>query len=417
MQLGTDGFFSDFPDQARKAVERATADEVLSPQNPVVLAGNAEANLPGSGGFEGLGYSPDRMTLYPMLEKAVFGDPEGSLRIYEFDVASQSFADELAGYYQMESTSHFIGDLTPINDNEFLVIERDGGQGETAEFKQIFKIDLTDKDESGFVSKELIVDLLQIQDPNDLNGDGETSFDFPFVTIEDVLVLDENTILVANDNNYPFSIGRGPDIDNTEMILLELPESLDLDPRLGQPTPPPPSVPSSVFGTTDADFFDTEVPDEKQFIGDNQILFAGGGSDFVDISFAPGGDLSRVDLGGGDDILMGGSNHRIIAGSGNDTLFVGSGDGNNIITGGTGMDQFWIVTDTVDLPTEANTITDFTIGEDVIGFGATSPGLSFNDLNLRQDGGNTIINALGQDLAILLSTQVSALSTADFVIV
>jgi len=47
------------------------------------------------------------------------------------------------------------------------------------------------------------VDLLNINDPNDLNADSSTKFRFPFVTIEDVLVVDENTILVANDNNYP----------------------------------------------------------------------------------------------------------------------------------------------------------------------------------------------------------------------
>ena len=59
-----------------------------------------------------------------------------------------------------------------------------------------------------------MADLLDIDDPNDLNIDGSTQFSFPFVTIEDVLILNENTILVANDNNYPFSVGRGPDIDN-----------------------------------------------------------------------------------------------------------------------------------------------------------------------------------------------------------
>jgi glycerophosphoryl diester phosphodiesterase len=53
------------------------------------------------------------------------------------------------------------------------------------------------------------------------------------VTIEDVLVLDERTILVANDNNYPFSVGRPPDIDNDEIIRLRLPKELRLDPRLG----------------------------------------------------------------------------------------------------------------------------------------------------------------------------------------
>ncbi|MEM9728405.1 MAG: hypothetical protein AAF997_07455, partial [Myxococcota bacterium] len=63
----------------------------------------------------------------------------------------------------------------------------------------------------------------------DLDGDGKTDFAFPFETIESVLILSEREILVANDNNYPFSIGRGPDIDNNEFIILRLPQKLLLD--------------------------------------------------------------------------------------------------------------------------------------------------------------------------------------------
>ncbi len=179
-----------------------------------------------------------------------------------------------------------------------------------------------------------------------------------------------------------------------------------------QSEPEPEPLPTTVFGTSEADFFDTEVPDDKQFIGDNQILFAGSGDDYVDVSFAPGGSRSRIDLGSGDDILFAGSNNRILAGSGDDTLFLGYGEGDNTVTGGSGMDQFWLLTDDGTLPAEANTITDFTIGEDVIGFGATD--LSFDDLMLTQNGADTTINALGQDLAILRGIESGELSAADF---
>ena len=108
-------------------------------------------------------------------------------------------------------------------------------QGPSAQFKKIFKINIKQTDKNGVVAKEEIVDLLDIADPNDLNMDGETSFDFPFVTIEDVLVLSEDTILVANDNNYPFSVGRGPDIDNNEIIILKLEQPLRVRPELGTP--------------------------------------------------------------------------------------------------------------------------------------------------------------------------------------
>ncbi len=169
-----------------------------------------------------------------------------------------------------------------------------------------------------------------------------------------------------------------------------------------------------VFGSFEADFFDTAIPNEEQYVGDNQILFTGSGDDTVDITFASGGESSRIDLGSGDDVIFAGSNHRIIAGSGNDILFLGSGEGNNIITGGDGdRDRFWLVTDTHDLPSQKNTITDFSPSEDVIGFANTT--LGFEDLNLIQDGNNTIINAFDQDLAILLDTQVADLSSSDFV--
>ncbi len=214
IDLGVDGYFTDFP---------GTGDLVRDQ-----LAGEpAVSNLGGSKGFEGLAISPDKKTLYPLLEGTVTGDPAGSLRIYKFDVASEQFQGQL-GFYQLDDPSYAIGDFTAVNSNEYLVIERDGGQGETAKFKKIFKVDLSKKDADGFVAKEEVVDLMNIQDPNDLNKDGNTKFTFPFVTIEDVLVLDAKTLLVANDNNYPFSQGRPGGIDNNEIITLELEKPLNL---------------------------------------------------------------------------------------------------------------------------------------------------------------------------------------------
>jgi hypothetical protein len=48
-------------------------------------------------------------------------------------------------------------------------------------------------------------------------------FTFPFVTIEDVLVLDNNRLLVINDNNYPGSAGREFGVpDNDEFIVIHV---------------------------------------------------------------------------------------------------------------------------------------------------------------------------------------------------
>lgn len=230
--LGVDGYFTDFPGTGFQVREQIAGSFVRSPQNPDVLAGNAFSNLGASRGFEGLAISPDKNTLYPLLEGSVLGDPTNALRIHKFDVASQQYQG-LVGYYRLENSSYAIGDFTVINDNEYLVIERDNEQADAAQFKKIFKVDLSQKDGDGFVVKEEVVDLLNIQDPQDLNQDGSTIFRFPFQTIENVLVLDDRNILVANDNNYPFSVGRPPAIDNNEIIILELEKPLNVDPRVG----------------------------------------------------------------------------------------------------------------------------------------------------------------------------------------
>jgi 2',3'-cyclic-nucleotide 2'-phosphodiesterase (5'-nucleotidase family)/alkaline phosphatase/endonuclease/exonuclease/phosphatase family metal-dependent hydrolase len=234
IELGVDGYFTDFPATGDLVRDRVTGEFVKSPDNPTIINNPQEANLPRSRGFEGMAYSPDRKTLYPLLEGSVTGDPDNALRIYKYDVATASYADELVGYYRLDDPSHAIGDFTPINDNQFLVIERDPNEGEAAEFKKVFLVDFSQVNEDGFVFKKELVDLLNVQDPNDIDGDGSTTFRFPYVTIEDILVVDENTILLANDNNYPFSSGRPPGPDNTQIIQIKLPEPLDLDPRLGR---------------------------------------------------------------------------------------------------------------------------------------------------------------------------------------
>ncbi|MGB3639655.1 MAG: esterase-like activity of phytase family protein, partial [Rivularia sp. (in: cyanobacteria)] len=419
-ELGVDGFFTDFAETGRIIVD----DLVL------------ESNLRQSRGFEGMAFSPDRTKAYPLLEGTVVGDPENSLRIYEFDLTTSEYTG-LVGYYPTID-GHPIGDFTPINDTEFLVIERDGGEGDAAEFKKIFKIDISEVDQNGFVEKSEIVDLLNIEDPNDLNGDGETTFDFPFVTIEDVLVLDEKTILVANDNNYPFSVGRGPDIDNNEVIILELDEPLNLDPRLGQNPTEDKQVKLVSGGNGEESFI---VGDN--FDGDGNTVFSGAGVDEIDLT---GGNNNRINAGSGNDEIFVSSNDRVFGGAGddefdatdgmgrnrmsggmgNDIFYLGMSDralggegddqfyvqsgGGNMLSGGEGADQFWIAN--AEIPEDANTIVDFEMGTDVIGISGDMGINGFADLTLIQMGGNTEIAFAGNTLAMV--NGVTGLSESDF---
>jgi len=111
-----------------------------------------------------------------------------------------------------------------------VIIERDGSQGNLQGFKTIYEVQLGDPERP--LGKRLAVDLLNIQDRDRLSepglpgdvGLGET-FAFPFTTIESVVVLDERRLVVVNDNNYPFSVGRhvGDTLsDDNEFILVRL---------------------------------------------------------------------------------------------------------------------------------------------------------------------------------------------------
>ncbi len=195
---------------------------VLSPQNPYLGVGTP--NLPGSGGFEGMAINTAGDRLYTLLEGVVTGDPAKTLRINEFSVDTEAYTSS-SWRYKLEAAGTAIGDMTAINDHEFLIIERNGGTATngTTPFKKIFRIDLNRLDADGNVFKTEVVDLMNIADPDDLNGDGSTAFTFPYVTIEDVLILDANTLLVINDNNYPGTGGRVAGVsDPTEFLRISL---------------------------------------------------------------------------------------------------------------------------------------------------------------------------------------------------
>ena len=217
---------------------------VQSPASP--LLGASTPNLANSKGFEGTALNASGTRLYAMLEGPLTTDPNRNrLLIHEFDLETKTYTGRVF-QYRMESTvesGQAMGDLTAINDFEYLVIERDSLQEDPnnpvftspARFKRIYKINLNRIDSQGFVEKVLLVDLLNIPDPNGVGGNGTTNgvFTFPFVTIEDVLPIDARTLLVINDNNYPGSVGRTPgQPDDNEFILVRLDRPLLLSPRL-----------------------------------------------------------------------------------------------------------------------------------------------------------------------------------------
>ncbi|HMG45308.1 MAG TPA: esterase-like activity of phytase family protein [Acidimicrobiales bacterium] len=206
---------------------------VKSPSNPTLAPGETP-NLANSKGYEGMAISPDGRTLYPLLEGAVAEDTAdglgADLRIYEVSLGRRStrFTGDF-WRYRLEHPANAIGDFIAVNDHQFLVLERDNGSGPTARFKAVFLIDLRDRDHDGYADKDLLVNLMAVPDPQGIGGFGPF-FSFPFVTIEDVEIVDRSTIAVLNDNNFPGSGGRSATAaDENELILIRLDRALDVD--------------------------------------------------------------------------------------------------------------------------------------------------------------------------------------------
>jgi hypothetical protein len=207
---------------------------VQSPQNPFLPAPDAWT-IRASRGFEGTALSIDGKRLYPMLEGALRNDPDPRRRIVnEFELRSETYTDRTWQYrVDAEFPDAVIGDFTALDQHRFVLIERDDAQGAEARQKKVYLVDLRRVRPDGYLDKRLVVDLLRIRDPNGISlpprpgefGVGDP-FTFPLQSVESLEVLGRKRLLIANDNNYPFSDGRWiarDRPDDTELIVVEVP--------------------------------------------------------------------------------------------------------------------------------------------------------------------------------------------------
>lgn len=250
LKFSTEGVLTDV------IATKAGETEVKSPDNPtLVVPANPAAKMPvfnlkRSGGYEGLAMSKDGTKLYGMLEGPLYmedgsvekADGLTALRIIELDAASKAWTGK-TWLYPLSEGGEAIGDFNMIDETTALVIERDNGAGVAdkacadpkapaadcfavpAKHKRIYKIEMTDENAGKAVRKIGYIDLMKIEDPDNKKrqGGGEGFYDMPFVTIENVDVVDPTHIIVGNDNNLPFSAGRALDkADDNEFVLLEV---------------------------------------------------------------------------------------------------------------------------------------------------------------------------------------------------
>lgn len=214
---------------------------LLSPSNPKVMSGQAQATQAGSRGFESLAFNGDYSKLYAVPEAAplidslrpVPGD-ERVLNMFEFDPVLKAYTGRNRVYRKdgpQTDNRVVIGDMSNVEGNRFVLIERDSLFGVAAQIKRLYLIDLDDTDDSGLVRKRLLVDLLNVSDARDIGGPlpdlPARKFNFPFDSVESVVVLDDHQVVVAIDTNYPDEDGRVKGRpDDTEVIRLVFPQSL-----------------------------------------------------------------------------------------------------------------------------------------------------------------------------------------------
>ncbi|MDO5621070.1 MAG: esterase-like activity of phytase family protein [Paracoccus sp. (in: a-proteobacteria)] len=225
-----------------------------SPDHPalrVPAAAGVDFQSQRSGGYEGMALQPGTNLLWAMLEKPLLdqdGQPEGDfLRVLIFDPAKGEWTGDTARFRLAEGATA-IGDFNFIDETRALVIERDNGEGDPslrcegepaqgcypvpALHKRIVLVDTADRDADGFMRRIGDIDLMKITDPDgkarlETSRTGDGPFTFPFFTIEDVMAVNDTQIMVANDNNLPFSGGRElGKAANNEFILLDVPELL-----------------------------------------------------------------------------------------------------------------------------------------------------------------------------------------------
>jgi 2',3'-cyclic-nucleotide 2'-phosphodiesterase/3'-nucleotidase/5'-nucleotidase len=437
-------------------VPKGTAEAAGQPQGtfgtevlPEVLAQRRQNR-----GFEAVAYQDGK--IYAFVQSPI-RNPESlnnstlnnlrNVRIVEFDPATQKTRQFL---YVMDNPNlggtgntraDKLGDAVAIGNGEFLLVERDDDAIDSDSLdkieKKVYRFSLDD-----------VTEISAFDDPIDLGGGVSKTIDQMTPTelawagiqtvnkvlhvdlatagynsvekVEGLTLIDGDTIAVINDNDFQVA---GITIDPTTGTFTPDPNP---DPIvLGLISTPSNRLDNAIVGTQCNDsLFGTDGNDFIYGLEGNDQIFGNEGKN----TLFGGAGKDTIYGGSQDDLIYGGSgNDKIYANEGNNTIYGGFGDdiiysgsGNDRIDGGTGNDTIWLGggQDIVVLAKGfgIDTINNFQLGQTKLGLAG---GLTFNDLQISQDSGATLIEiaATGEDLAHLSWTPATHLSANDFAIV
>ena len=199
-------------------------DGVFSPEHPLVIAQGATARAERSRGFEAMDLAGDDKTLVTLLEGTVTGDPARRLRLQRYDTTQRKWLPGTL-IYELDADTMSVTDISRVEANRFVVVERDDLEGDAAKAKRVYSIDLDKAQPGKPLPKKLVIDLLAIGNARGIveSLPAGAPFRFPYLTTESIQVLDRTHVVLVNDNNYKASGGRGANVtDATEWIWLEL---------------------------------------------------------------------------------------------------------------------------------------------------------------------------------------------------
>ncbi len=203
----------------RFAVPEAFCVRVPGTPEEELPPGNAAGRLPNRG-FEGLALTPDGRTLVAMLQSPLMQDDALSdknerigmnIRMLALDVETGASKQWV---YQLTSARHGVNEILAVSQNAFIVLERDGREGETARRRGLYLIDLTGATDVSGVSAlpggalpETITpvrkrELLDFMDPRfGLAGSGMPE-KIEGLTFGPDLPDGRRTLIVTSDNDF-----------------------------------------------------------------------------------------------------------------------------------------------------------------------------------------------------------------------